>query len=185
MTLDELHDLLKRWAREYGQRPEPLADGWDEGEGSSGYFTAHPLARAQEFAPGTAKAVLVSYRRDGSDRRRRMAEAVGMESMRVVGMAYVDPVPCVETRPDRRTPMYVSKPQAEEDVEVVQRHVMRMIEDRDASTYGHALQIHYCQRESLEVKAERLAERIGKGCTVRAYRAIVEQARLVLLGRMG
>lgn len=183
MTLVELEKLLRAWAKEYGQRPPVTSEGWDEGEGSEGFYTQHPLARAQEYAPGTAKAVLVTYRRDGSDRRRRMAEAVGLPQMRVVGMGYVDPVPCIETRPDRRTPMHVSRPQPEEDVERVQRHVMAMIEA--CPEYGNALQIHYCTRGALEEKAELLGLRIGKACPVRAYRSIVAQAKCVLLGRMG
>lgn len=61
----------------------------------------HPLARAQQFAPG-AKRERVPLRRDGHDRRMLMGAAAGRLSRHGAVMPVakwaVDPIPCSETR---------------------------------------------------------------------------------------
>lgn len=192
ITHDNLDEWLKQWGREFGQRRDYLeaTDGIDEGEGSSGYGAAHPLARALDYAPGTRAAVVtrVTSRRDGSDRRRRMAESAceGVRlDMRVVGMAYVDHVPCTETRPDLRTPRYVSARQISSEVLAIQRAVMAMVESETASEYGNVLQVRYCLSGDADERAAWFGERVGKSVPVRAYRACLEQAKLVLLVKLG
>jgi hypothetical protein len=179
--------FLRLWSREFGERPEHLVEGWDEGEGSGLYQSAHPLARAAEYAPGSRQAVLdrrVTFR-DGSDRRRHMARELGPCGVRVVPMAYVDAVAGSPTRADMRTPRHVTRPPVPAEVLAIQRCVMDMIESASASAWGHALQIHYCTSGDLKAKSEAFALRIGTGATVRAYRTCVEQAKIYLLGKLG
>lgn len=203
ITSDNLEEWLWLWGREWGERRSPdVVDGWDEGEGSTLYQAEHPLARAQGFAPGSRARVASAYRRDGSDRRRRMARDLEACGVRAVGVAYVDAIPCAETRPDLRTPRHVTAPQAMPEVLVLQRVIMDMIESPAASDYGHALCVRYCYRGDPVDRAIELGVRLGRGqgrreqyektwrgerppVPIRAYQAVVEQARLVLRVKLG
>jgi hypothetical protein len=80
---DHVIEELRRWgvaeANRYAIR------GSDRG--------GHALERARDMAPGTRERALQKLvGRDGTSRRRRMAQSVGIESMRLLPMWAVDPV---------------------------------------------------------------------------------------------
>lgn len=171
MDIGELRAWLKLWGREYGER----ATDFEDIERDSP--DVHPLAVARHFAPGNRVAVAIAARRDGSDRRRHMARDLAACGVRVVPVAYVDAVPSSPSRGGggggRPVPAQVV---------AIQAHVMRMVEE--TPEYGLSLQAQYGIRGALDDKAEWVAGRIGKAVPVRAFRALVEQATYVLLGRM-
>lgn len=181
MKLEDLDKLLVEWGCWYGIRDRPTVDGWDEG---AAYYqaaaSAHPIARAMEYAPGR-KADRLTLARAGQGRRRAMAAAAGQQG--ILAEAWVDPVPCRETRPDLRTPRYPTAPDpVPKDVQAVERAVVALVFSEPE--WGYALRARYCQRGDAESKAAWVAERIGRGVTVRAYHALLGQAKLVLLGRL-
>lgn len=96
MNNDTLENLLRLWGRIYG---EPKPAEWDEVDIGSAHVT-NPIQRGMEFAPGS-RAEFVRQRtsmdRGGQSRRRMMAQAAGVERLRMVPAALVDPVRCVAT----------------------------------------------------------------------------------------
>ena len=186
ITRDNFDDWLFLWGKEHGEgRPRDEVEGWDEGVGSSQFHASHPLARAQAFAPGTRAAVSnrQASRRDGSDRRRHMAAGLEECGVRVVGMAFVDAIACTETRPDLRTPRHVSRPQPAPEVMTLQRAILQMIEA--APQWGLALQVRYCTRGTPAERSARLSVLVGKTIKPRGYRTLVDQAKLVLMVKLG
>ena len=96
MTPDALEALLRRWGALRGghdrERDVPLG------------ATRHPLDVARDFAPGTRRTFVrqrLATDRAGQARRALMAAgAGGVQAIgyRMLPAAYVDPVPCHETR---------------------------------------------------------------------------------------
>lgn len=114
MTPEQFESMMRAWGSYYGERRGPE---WDEGgaDPGPGGATVHPLARAQAFAPGTRKAALeeMHLRRGGLARRTMMGEAAGLtvrsgNTVRVapVPAEFVDPIPCIESRPVVGTPRH-------------------------------------------------------------------------------
>lgn len=180
LTQGQLDELLIEWGHWYGDRARPAvdADGYAIAEPS--YMHAHPLARAMEFAPGR-KADRDTLSRGGRERRERMAAHAGIVG--ALAVAYVDPVPCRETRPDLRTPRYVTAPDpVPRDVKRIEAIVRDLVLREPA--WGYALRARYCQRGDAAEKAAWLTVQLGKTLTVRAYHALLGQAKLVVLGRL-
>lgn len=113
MTPQQFDAMMSAWGAFYGERRGP---DWQD-DGPAGPIGApaqvHPLERARAFAPGTRKAALeaMHLRRGGLSRRTMMGEAAGLtvrsgNAVRVVPVppAFVDPIPCVETREAIGTP---------------------------------------------------------------------------------
>jgi hypothetical protein len=95
-----LHSRLHAWGRAFGERP---ARDWEEEQGKDYDMGTHKhaLVRAMEIAPGTRINVArqrSSFDRAGFGRRKLMAQAAGVEGMRVVPAAFCDPVAYSETR---------------------------------------------------------------------------------------
>jgi len=183
LTIDELRAFLKLWGREYGERSMDFEDLDRDSP------DVHPLAVARHFAPGSRAAVALAARRDGSSRRKRMAEGLKSEEghgcgLRLVPTWAVDPVPNAgASRGGGGSPRAVP-PQ----VLAIQSAVMRMIDDADpergARPWGLALQAQYCIRGALSDKADWTAHHLGKAVSVRSFRALVEQGTYVLLGKL-
>lgn len=96
MTPEALDDLLRLWGRIYG---EPKPAEWDEQDIGSTHVT-NPIQRGMEFAPGSRVEFVrqrTSMDRGGQSRRRMMAQAAGVERLRMVPASLVDPVRCVAT----------------------------------------------------------------------------------------
>ena len=84
--MTDLRDQMKRWGHARQAYIAVLLDGHSAGN--------HMLEQARTLAPGTReRAERQLLGRDGTDRRTRMAEAVGIKGMRVVPMWSCDPVP--------------------------------------------------------------------------------------------
>lgn len=178
--LDALDEMLVEWGHWYGDRARPAVDADGYAMPESWVATAHPIARAMEYAPGR-NADRDTLTRGGWERRHRMASAAGVVG--ALAVAYVDPVPCHETRPDLRTPRYVSAPDpVPRDVKRIEAIVRDLVLSEPA--WGYALRARYCQRGDAAEKSAWLAGMLGKTLTVRAYHALLGQAKLVLLGRL-
>lgn len=178
--LDALDEILVEWGHWYGDRARPVVDADGYAAPEIGLMPAHPLARAIEFAPGR-KADRETLARGGRARRERMAVHAGLRG--ALAVAYVDPVPCRETRPDLRTPRYVTAPDPiPRDVKRIEAIVRDLV--LSEPEWGYALRARYCQRGDAAEKSAWLAGMLGKTLTVRAYHALLGQAKLVLLGRM-
>lgn len=185
LTIEELRALLKLWGREYGERSSDF-DDVDRDEPD-----VHPLAVARRYAPGSRARVALSARRDGSSRRRHMAKDLqataeaGGCGIRMVPTWAVDPVPSAgASRGGGGSPRV-----APAHVIAIQSAVMKMVDDADPERgcrpWGLALQAQYCIRGALSDKANWVGHHLGKpAVSVRAYRALVEQATYVLLGRL-
>lgn len=172
MTIDELRAWLRLWGRHYGERVSDFDDTERDAP------DVHPLAVARNFAPGTRARAALAARRDGSSRRRHMARDLAACGIRVVPVAYVDAVPGTTSS---RGGGYVTAPPPV-TVVAIQAAVMGMVED--TPEWGLALQAQYGVRGALSDKAEWVEKRLGRGVPVRAFRALVEQATYVLLGRL-
>lgn len=190
LDMTTLEAALAVWRREFGARAEYFedTDGLDEGAGSRGYFSTHALERARTIAPRTRAEVIhrqLAAGRSGHARRKLMGERAGLiskdgESTLLAPTWAADPVAGTATRPDLRTPGYVSRPPIPPLVMAIQRAVMAMVEACPVS--GHALQVHYCMVGTRQEKAEMLAALISERVSSRDYRDHVENARYVLLG---
>lgn len=175
MTLDELEERLRRWGRWYGERPS--ADDPDRLAPAT-----HPLAIGMQFAPGKRSAVIRQRShmdRAGQGRRRLMAQAAGVDRLHVVPAAFVDPVPCIETRSGRNSARDWPTPP---EVQSVQRAALDL--HRIDTLRGLALRVHYCMLGDLQDKANAVTLRLGSPVKVRAYRDAVREARFWMLGRL-
>jgi hypothetical protein len=179
MTTDELETLLRAWGRVYGERPAV-----DDNDGTGP--ATHPLARGMEFAPGK-RIVLIRQRtnmdRGGVARRRMMAQAAGGATvgLRVLQAAYVDPVPCVETRPAIFGLGERSRPVPPE----LQR-VQRAALDLHAidTLRGLVLRINYCTLGPHDDKALDVGQRLGSPVGLRVYRESLAHAKGWMHGRL-
>ncbi|WP_329755000.1 hypothetical protein [Stenotrophomonas maltophilia] len=132
----------------------------------------HPLARAQQFAPG-AKREWVPLLRDGHDRRMLMGAAAGRLSRHgaVLPVApwAVDPIPCTETRTlvSRSATAAVMVGSPEE-----YRWIDRALSDLYRQNIVRALVMleEFTGRGSQAQRAEAVAKKLGAAFTKWQYR---------------
>lgn len=164
MTVDELERLLEEWGAlsKYEAARE---------EGASDF---HVLQRARDFAPGTrerAAARLVG--RDGGERRRLMARELAACGVRVVPMAYVDPVAGSPTRK--------AGPRSRAEDWIPAR--LRAVHDSALELYrvdtlgGLVLRQEYCGYGSQHAKAERVTIAMDSPVGIRVYRESLARAK--------
>ena len=141
--LDDLDKLLGAWGHWYGVRDRPAldADGYQLPPGPR-VTGSHPIARAMEFAPGR-KASRETLQRGGEARRRTMALAAGLPGL--LPVAYVDHIPCTETRPHLGTPRWPTDP---DPIPVAAQRIEAAVRGLVLSepAWGYALRARYCQR---------------------------------------
>lgn len=175
----DIDTLLKAWGRLYQERPRIEY-------GERRQRPEHPIARSMEFAPGKkVKRSTVALGRDGRGRRRIMAAAVGLKGLTVVPMAYVDPVPCKETRSN--TYGIHSRPVPKE----IQR-VEQAVKELEQVDYLRALclRINYCREGRHDEKAKQATDQIRevnrdhKAVTVSDFRDELMYGRIWLHGRL-
>lgn len=161
---DPLHERLLAWAGVItGRSDEPALRQEARPD--------HALARALEFAPGTRKrAAMKLVGRDGSSRRRLMARELEACGVRLVPMAYVDPVPGTTTRKFGGLGRYAEPMPA--PVAAIDRAV-RALYRRDPELSA-VLRAEYCGWGPREERAGRL------GISVRLYRDRLTLARKAL-----
>lgn len=178
MTGDELDALLQRWGRaETGRHefPQYREERETTGPGS------HPISRAREFAPMTrtrASAKLAG--RDGGDRRRTMAAAVGIRGLHLIPMAYCDHIRCTETHSGG------GGASVDQGVPPELRHVARAMMDlyRIDTFKGLVARHEYTGSGYQSDKADRVSLALGAPVTLRQYRDGLRAARLWMLGRL-
>lgn len=175
MNSNQLESLLVRWGRCFGQRPEREADEDRPGP------AVHPLARAAEFAAGRYSSPVL-LRRGGAGRRRLMATAAGIDSMRIVPGCFVSPVSCPK-------PHYVPAPVAESANWAPPVELMRV--ERAAldllalhPTMGLCLRAKYCRIGPPDEKASWVSKMAGHYVKTREYRDQVRIARLWVEARL-
>ena len=202
MNIEDLDRQLVEWGHWYGVRDRPAldADGYQLPPGPR-VTGSHPIARAMEFAPGR-KANRETLQRGGEARRRTMAMAAGLPGL--LPVAFVDHIPCTETRPHLGTPRWPTDP---DPIPVTAQRIEAAVRGLVLSdpAWGYALRARYCQRGDAEAKAEWLAERLDLvfiptgmedeeryatipkdlRLNVRGYHGLLGAAKLVLIGRLG
>ena len=180
---DDFEALLRAWGKVYGEdrtndagyTPDPMQ------------ATAHPIARAMEFAPGKSggRRRTLSLERGGVERRRIMARAAGIKGMQLVPAVLVDPVPCRETRPSLAA---ISRPVPVELLRV-ERAALDLIDIEYLR--GLCLRVNYCTRGDHDAKAVIVSDRLRQvsprhvDIKVRRFRDELEHARIWMQGRLG
>lgn len=161
--------LLRAWGRYYGERPERDEDAPSR--------PTHPLARGMEFAPG--KRAVLTLGRGGQSRRRFLGQVAGLAG--IMPAAFVDPVPCKETRPAVFGAGETSRPVPVELQRVNRAALDLLAVDRKA---GLVLRVHYCRRGTLDEKPGWVSDLLGATVGLRVYREALAQARGYMQGRL-
>lgn len=178
MTNDDLETLLRAWGRVFGERPP--ADDHDDRPARA----VNPIARGMEFAPGKRQVVLrqrTTMHRGGQDRRMAMAVAAGgaAAGVRIVSAAFVDPVPCTETRSHRSEARDWPVPP---QIARVERAALDLQSANDFR--GRCLRVNYCTRGSHEDKVLRLSNDLGAYVKLKRFRDEVAYARVWMHARL-
>ena len=171
---DALDEKLRAWGT--AQAGRYVHKDKHDGPGS------HPISRAREFAPMSRQKFMKKVLgRDGSSRRRLMAQQVGMKRLRMVPAYAVDPVPCKETRhmgPSQSAIDTGIPP----DLRLVDRAAMELY--RSNTLRGLCLRMEYCGHGPQVQKAEQVARALGQPVGLRTYRDELRLAREWLRGRI-
>jgi hypothetical protein len=181
MHPDELEIWLAAWGLYYREEWPPV-----DPDERPRFSRSHPIAQALPFAPGTvAAAAQHLLGRDGRDRRRIMAKAVGLKHVHIVPMAYVDPVRCKEgakgdgTHATRTVPPQVERIEREakqlEELLLVRGLVFRAQYCVEGDTAGKALWVTSQWRKS---KRDALVS-INQFRNELAFARVWMQARLI------
>lgn len=180
MTADELETTLRAWGRVYGERP-PRDD--DDRPAPA----VHAIARGMEFAPGKRQVVIrqrTTMHRAGQDRRTALAVAANAGSLRGVGVrivsaAFVDPVPCTETRSYRSEARDWPVPP---EIARVERAALDLQAFNDFR--GRCLRVNYCTRGSREDKTLRMGNDLGRYVTLKQFKDGLVLARVWIHARL-
>lgn len=174
MASESMEALFGAWGRAYSEQP------WKVDPAEHFRRTAsHPLAQAQEFAPGKKErsALKMALHLTGRARRTRMGVSAELGGM--VPRWAVDPVRCVETRVATRSdrtvhPMLARIDQAVRDIE--SRHLLR----------GLCFRLRYCldgtdTDKVIEVNFRmRQISKGFEGIALKRYRDEVHDARIAV-----
>ena len=173
MNDQELEQLLTEWGAlsKYQQART---------EGATDF---HILQRARDFAPGTrARAAQRLIGRDGTARRTYMARDLAVCGVRMVPMAYVDPVKGsgsskgggISDAPVRdNTPLYLRR---------VEQAALELY--RIDTLRGLVLRQEYCGYGPQAEKAERVSVAVGSRIGLRVYRESLAHAKGWMHGRL-
>lgn len=177
MTTDELEKLLRAWGHVFGERRERAEEERDAP-------AVHPIAVGMTFALKTRGAVIrarTSMHRAGQDRRKLMAVAAGGATVgvRVVPAAYVDPIPCTETRTGRSEARDWPVPP---QVARVERAALDLAKVSDFR--ARCLRLHYCALGSHEDKVLRLGIALGEDVKIKRFRDELAYSRVWMHGRL-
>ena len=161
MQLDELKAILRAWGhatvnRHSMQRSERT--------------TIHVLTKVRDHAPGTrerAERELVG--RDGGDRRRRMAQSVGIRHLTILPMWACDPIPAANDadRP-HDNPVIAVDIGIPDDLRGIESAVIAL--ERQHPIRGLVLRTEYTVSASQRIKARMVAETYGGRFTLDMYR---------------
>lgn len=173
--MEQLETLLRAWGAAYGERPPPEWDGEDRPG-----VAIHPLARAMDFAPGKHAASvrgLTTAHRLGVERRRMMAQ--DLPGVQVVPAAFVDPIPCTESRS-------IHNASRDWPVSDILQQVQRAALDlhRIDTLRGLVLRVNYCTRGTQFDKALAVTQRLGSPVRLRVYRESLAHAKGWMHGRL-
>ena len=178
VTPEQFETILREWGRYYGERPGPE---WDDGTPDArvipGGATIHPLERARQFAPGRRRTFVERqlHGRDGVSRRRAMGAAAGLA---VLPADFVDPVPCVETRPVIGTPR--PDPRYTDTIRAVQEAWLTL--RKYWPDQAEVVRLHYQVRGM--TRKEKAAQMPGGAIGLRRYKDLLRDAQTWLHARL-
>lgn len=171
---DELTSQLQRWGH-------AVVNRW---ACSRGERTVHVLHKTRDMAPGTQERALRQLvGRDGGERRRYMAQQIGIKGLKEVPMWAVDPVRgrndagLPHDNPEQAVDMGIP-----DDVRWVDRAVQEM--DRVSPIRARCVREEFMGTGTQRMKAGRIATAYGGAFSVRQYRYELQLAKEWLRGRM-
>jgi hypothetical protein len=181
VTQDQFEAMLRAWGSYYGENRGPE---WDEADGCNAApvgGSPHPLERARAFAPGTRRAALeaMHLRRAGRERRAMMGAAAGLAGP--LPAEFVDPIPCVETRPvagtPRPDPRYTDAVRAVQEAWLVLREWWPL--------QAEIVRLHYQVRGFTQAeKAELVSASFGDAVGLKRFKDELRLARVWLHARL-
>lgn len=169
--MEEMDTLLRQWGA--------LSKYTEERREAGG---THALERGRAFAPGTrARAAQRLVGRDGSSRRSYMARGLEACGVRMVGQAYVDPVPCTESRGRGGLASAAARyiPEHLRPVDEAARLLHRV-----DTLMGLCLRYEYCGYGSQGEKAGYVGSALGQPVGLRVYREALARAKGWMMGRL-
>lgn len=180
---DELEPLLKAWGLAYAERPVNVVEPVTSYERRS---ASHPIATAQQFAPGRKeRKAMLAVQLSGVNRRRLMGRNAGLVSEHGAPLPIprwaADPIRAKETRGYGRADRTVHPEIARID------QAVRSLEARNL-VRGLCLRVNYCTAGTHAEKVEEVTARMRQaqpdwaGISVDTFRDHLLFARLFVEG---
>lgn len=183
MADERLEALLRAWGREYGGDYRDQPRRWHRTD-------SHPIAQSMQFAPGkrVRKATRKVVGRGGYARRRIMGAAAGLVTREgdaiAISSAFVDPVPCKESRTGQGSIGATVPPQLQQ----VERAVLAL--EEFAMIRALCVRVQYAGEGEHKDKVARVNEKLRQiskgheGIALPRYRDELTYARFFLHGAL-